>query len=60
MSLLLNWESAIINPSKLRDYILSLTHPIGRFKAKLFSVWIVLNGEDVPRLVTLVPGGKNR
>ena len=112
MSLLPNYERAIINSSKLRDYILSPTHPIGRFKAKLFqkagyaqdswktlekdirtqhlsknveeagpssfgqkykitaplkgpnsvtivvtSVWIVLNAEDVPRLVTLIPGG---
>lgn len=110
MPLLPNCESAIINPAKLRDYILSPTHPIGRFKAKLFqeagyaqkswqvlekdireqhlskdakkgksspfgqkyaitaplegpnsvsivvtSVWIFLEGEDAPRLVTLVP-----
>jgi hypothetical protein len=112
MPLLPNHESAIIDPLKLRDYILSPTHPIGRFKAKFFqqagyvqrswqtlekdvreqhlsrdakrgesspfgqkyeitaplkgpnsvvivvtSIWIILNGEDTPRLVTIVPGG---
>lgn len=112
MPLLPNHESAIIDPLKLRDYILSPTHPIGRFKAKFFqqagyvqkswqtlerdvreqhlsrdakkgefsafgqkyeitaplkgpnlvvivvtSIWIILNGEDTPRLVTIIPGG---
>jgi hypothetical protein len=30
-------ESATIDPAKLRDYLLSPTHPIGRFKAKVFA-----------------------
>ena len=30
-------EHAQIEPSKLRDYLLSATHPIGRFKYRFFS-----------------------
>ena len=107
---ILSAQDAIIPPRKLRDYILSSTHPEGRFKAAYFvrlgysqadweeldadlreqhlsreaeprtpspygekyeflapltgpngvtawirSVWIVLNGENAGRLVTLVP-----
>ena len=32
-----NAENAIIDSKKLRDYVLSLSHPIGRFKAAFFS-----------------------
>jgi hypothetical protein len=31
-----NADQAIIPQSKVRDYLLSLTHPIGRFKAVFF------------------------
>ena len=31
-----NYEKAIIEPVKLQDYVLSDTHPIGRFKAAVF------------------------
>lgn len=31
-----NRESAYISPSKLRDYLLSETHPVGRSKARFF------------------------
>ena len=44
-----NPEAAVISQEKLQDYLLSETHPIGRFKAKLFrdlgyrpSHWIQL------------------
>ncbi|MDI6784337.1 MAG: hypothetical protein QME64_09625 [bacterium] len=111
MALLPNHEYAIISLVKLRDYILSPFHPIGKFKAKFFeqagytqesweilekdireqhltqeakevnpspfgkkyiitaplkgpstviiitSVWIILTGEEIPRLITLIPGG---
>lgn len=30
-------ERAIIDPAKLRDYLLSPSHAIGRFKARFFS-----------------------
>jgi hypothetical protein len=31
-----NAQAAIITPRKLRDYLLSPTHPIGRYKAAFF------------------------
>ena len=34
---LLNAEYAQIEPAKLQDYLLSPTHPIGRFKYRFFS-----------------------
>ena len=32
-----NVENAVIDPEKLRDYLLSPSHPVGRFKALFFS-----------------------
>lgn len=32
-----NADQAIIDPRKVRDYLLSLEHPIGRFKAHFFT-----------------------
>ncbi len=32
-----NAESAIVDPTKVRDYLLSPTHPIGHFKAVVFN-----------------------
>jgi hypothetical protein len=29
-------ESAIVDPAKIRDYLLSPVHPVGRFKALVF------------------------
>lgn len=107
-----NAGQAIIEATKLRDYLLSPSHPVGRFKAPFFaalgylqeqwsqfetdlraqilpedahaaaasaygqkyeirailtgpsgrsaeivSIWIILAGEDAPRLVTAYPGG---
>lgn len=31
-----NADSAFIEPAKVRDYLLSTTHPVGRFKAHFF------------------------
>ena len=105
-----NGENAVIDPRKLRDYVLSAEHSVGRFKAAYFiklgftsqrwkrldlelrrlalrepaeigeknefgqkyvvrgtitsptgksawivTVWIILNGEQLPRLVTMYP-----
>jgi hypothetical protein len=30
-------ERALIEPAKVRDYLLSRQHPVGRFKAVLFE-----------------------
>ena len=35
--LLLNADDAVIDPEKLRDYLLSHEHPHGRFKARFFN-----------------------
>jgi hypothetical protein len=32
-----NAERALIDPAKLHDYLLSSSHPIGRFKARFFA-----------------------
>tara|TARA_R110001599_G_scaffold167957_4_gene357779 strand:- start:270 stop:599 length:330 start_codon:yes stop_codon:yes gene_type:complete len=32
-----NFERAIVEPSKVRDYLLSPAHPVGRFKAVVFA-----------------------
>jgi hypothetical protein len=37
VALLPNAEKAFIEPEKLKDYILSPVHPIGRFKATFFQ-----------------------
>jgi hypothetical protein len=30
-------ERAVIEPAKIRDYLLSTSHPVGRFKAPFFA-----------------------
>jgi len=35
--LIRNADRAVIEPAKLHDYLLSRTHPIGRFKAAFFE-----------------------
>ena len=32
-----NFAEAVVDEAKLRDYLLSETHPLGRFKAKFFA-----------------------
>lgn len=32
-----NAADAVIDPAKLRDYLLSASHPVGRFKATFFA-----------------------
>ena len=106
-----NADRAIVDPAKVRDYLLSPEHPVGLFKARVFAragytrrdwqrlqadlrvaaergdataglalpygqpyevhtilqgpsgrslalvtIWIIRNGEDVPRFVTAYPG----
>jgi len=107
-----NAEDVIIDAEKIQQYILSSSHPVGRFKAAFFSgkgysaekwqilekdlrgiiiredvikientahgdkytvkglldcpngekvkvitAWIILNGEEIPRFITVYPGG---
>ena len=35
--LLPNADEAVVEPAKLRDYLLSTVHPLGRFKARFFN-----------------------
>jgi Domain of unknown function (DUF4926) len=44
-----NAATAVVEPSKVRDYLLSATHPIGRFKAVVFTA-LGYSQEDWPRL----------
>jgi hypothetical protein len=57
---LLNAERAVVDPAKVRDYLLSAVHPVGRFKAALFvalgysaSQWEVLRND----ILTLARNG---
>jgi len=45
-------ERAVIEPAKIRDYLLSTAHPVGRFKAPFFASlgytsanWLRLDGD---------------
>ena len=47
-----NYKNAIVDERKLRDYLLSQSHPVGRFKARFFAAvgfrsddWLVLKQE---------------
>jgi hypothetical protein len=60
-----NWQNAVVDPAKVRDYLLSTSHPVGRFKAAFFNAlgytdtnWTVLH-RDLLALAALdaaVPG----
>lgn len=49
-----NIERAVVEPAKIRDDLLSATHPVDRFKAAFFRAL----GYDAarPRFVTAYPG----
>ena len=32
-----NADRAIVDPAKIRDYLLAMAHPVGRFKARFFA-----------------------
>ena len=46
------WERAVVDSAKVRDYLLSASHPVGRFKAAFFNAlgytdvnWTVLQND---------------
>jgi hypothetical protein len=45
-----NSEHAVVDVAKLRDYCLSLEHPRGRHKARVFLATLGLNADDAERL----------
>lgn len=52
---ILNPDRAVIEPAKLRDYLLSPTHPVGRFKAPFFLA-LGYSGAEWSRLEADIPG----
>jgi hypothetical protein len=63
-----DWEKAEIDPAKIRDYLLSPTHPVGRFKAPFFAAlgytqdeWHVLQADlrEFMRQGQAVNAGRN-
>ncbi len=61
-------DRAVIEPAKLQDYLLSSTHPIGRFKAVLFFAlgytadnWQVLRDDllELARTNEATPGAES-
>ena len=59
-----NAGATVIDERKVRDYLLSKAHPIGRFKASFFAragfdaefpVHSWGHAEEAPRLVTVYP-----
>jgi hypothetical protein len=44
-------EVAVVDPAKVRDYLLSPEHPVGRFKARFFAS-IGYSRDDWQRLVS--------
>jgi hypothetical protein len=50
-------ERAIIDPEKLRDYVLSRVHPVGRFKAAFFASlgYEIDNWQDLDRALRAAP-----
>jgi hypothetical protein len=58
IAMLPNAEQAVVEPAKLRDYLLAHVHPVGRFKARFFcglgytpDGWQVLR-DDLLRLAS--------
>ena len=60
-----NVDHAVVEPAKIRDYLLSAAHPVGRFKAAFFVAlgysadrWEVLRDDvlSLARTGTAVPG----
>ena len=51
-------ERVVIDPEKLRDYVLSRAHPVGRFKAALFASlgYEIDNWQDLDRALRAAAG----
>ncbi|HTJ29975.1 MAG TPA: hypothetical protein VL346_05725 [Acidobacteriaceae bacterium] len=45
-----NGEDAVVEISKLRDYVLSLIHPLGRHKARVFLSALDMSAADAEEL----------
>jgi hypothetical protein len=49
-----NFQHAVIDPRKLRDYCLNLENPRGKHKAKLFKAILGITGDNVEELVEIL------
>jgi hypothetical protein len=67
--MLLNAARAVVEPSKVRDYLLSPSHPVGRFKSVVFfalgysqSDWTKLRDDLLARASAgeALPGERNQ
>jgi hypothetical protein len=47
-----NPDNALVGVKKIRDYLLSSTHPIGRFKAAFFAALVL----ELARVGVVTPG----
>jgi hypothetical protein len=54
-----NGSSAVVDPAKVRDYLLSPSHPVGRFKSAVFRAlgytqegWELLRDDLLPLAAT--------
>ncbi len=48
-------DRSVVEPTKIRDYLLSASHPIGRFKARFFRS-LGYTGDDWQQLATDLEG----
>jgi hypothetical protein len=51
-------QGAVVDVEKVRDYLLSSTHPIGRLKAAFFT-GLGYREMDFPRFITAFPGNES-
>lgn len=49
-----NFDKAIIDIEKLRDYCLNLNHPVGRHKAVVFKKRLDLTSDDAEELQEII------
>jgi len=54
-----NYENAIINIEKIRDYCLNSEHPVGKHKAKIFKKALGIIATDAEWLINEILGGLN-
>ncbi len=52
-----NFQNAVIDEAKLREYCLNPQHPRGKHKARMFRSAIGLTAKDAPRLHQLILEG---
>ncbi len=54
MALLSNAEKAVVPLEKLRGYSLDSSHPVGKYKARVFASALEMTEKDAPRLREMI------